>query len=59
MAIEDLLHLQGKTKSKKLFRICSTWMRSENEGRMVVHASIGGVNAKTVTAAYTSQTCQS
>ncbi len=32
-------------------------MRSENQGRMVVHASIGGVDAKTVNAAYTSQTC--
>jgi len=54
---EDLSHLRGKAKSKKLSRICSTWMRSENEGRMVVHASIGGVDAETVNAAYTSQTC--
>ncbi len=43
--------------SKKLPRICSTGMRSENQGRMVVHASIGGVDAKTANAAYTSQTC--
>ncbi|MEX6428568.1 zinc ribbon domain-containing protein, partial [Ferrimicrobium acidiphilum] len=34
-----------------------TWMRSENEGRMVVHASIGGVDAERANAAYTSQTC--
>jgi hypothetical protein len=32
-------------------------MRSENECRMVVHASIGGADAETVNAAYTSQTC--
>ena len=57
LAVEDLSHLRGKAKSKKLSRICSTWMRSENEGRIVVHASIGGVHAETVNAAYTSQTC--
>ena len=57
LGVEDLSHLRGKAKSKKLSRICSTWMRSENEGRMVVHASIGGADAKTVNAAYTSQTC--
>ena len=54
---EDLSHLRGRAKSKKLSRICSTWMRSENDARMVVHASIGGVDAETVNAAYTSQTC--
>ena len=57
LAAEDLSHLRGKAKSLKLSRICSTWMRSENQGRMVVHASIGGVDAKTANAAYTSQTC--
>ncbi|CAG4917574.1 unnamed protein product [Acidithrix sp. C25] len=57
LATEDLSYLRGKAKSKKMSRICSTWMRSENEGRMVVHTSIGGVDAKTVNAAYTSQTC--
>jgi putative transposase len=57
VAVEDLSHLRGKAKSKRLSRICSTWMRSENEGRMVVHASIGGAGAETVNAAYTSQTC--
>ncbi|MHB8290170.1 MAG: zinc ribbon domain-containing protein [Acidimicrobiales bacterium] len=57
LGLEDLSHLTGKAKSKKLSRICSTWMRSENQGRMVVHASIGGADAKTVNAAYMSQTC--
>ena len=57
LVVEDLSHLRGKTMSKKLPRICSTGMRSENQGRMVVHASIGGVDAKTVNAAYMSQTC--
>ena len=57
LCLEDLSHLRGKAKSKKFSRICSTWMRSENEGRMVVHASIGGVDAERANAAYTSQTC--
>jgi hypothetical protein len=38
-------------------RIGSTWMRSENEGRMAMQTNIGGVDAKTVNVAYTSQPC--
>jgi len=55
--IEDLAHLRGKAKSKKISRMCSSWARSENEERMAVHAYIGGSDVKVVNAAYTSQTC--
>jgi len=34
--IEDLAHLRGKAKSKKISRMCSSWARSENEERMAV-----------------------
>ena len=54
---EDLSHLRGKAKSKKLSRLCSAWMRSELEGRMMVHAYRGRSPMKAVNAAYTSQTC--
>ncbi len=54
---EDLSHLRGKAKSKKLSRLCSSWMRSELEGRMTVHTYRGCSPTKAVNAAYTSQTC--
>ena len=54
---EDLSHLKGKAKSKKISRMCASWARAENEGRMAVHAYLGGSEVKTVNAAYTSQTC--
>jgi len=54
---EDLAHLRGKARSKKISRMCSSWARSENEGRMAVHAYIGGSDVITANAAYTSQTC--
>ena len=55
--IEDLSHLRGKAKSKKVSRMCAAWARSENEERITVHAYVGGSDVKTVNAAYTSQTC--
>ena len=57
LIIEDLSHLRGKAKSKKISRMCSSWARNENEERMTVHAYLGGSEVKTVNAAYTSQTC--
>ncbi len=54
---EDLSHLRGKARSKKLSRLASAWMRSELEGRMTVHAYRGCSPTKAVNAAYTSQTC--
>ena len=53
---EDLSHLRGKAMSKKLSRLCSAWMRSELEGRMVMHAYRGCSPTKAVNAAC-SQTC--
>ncbi|MHB8190235.1 MAG: zinc ribbon domain-containing protein [Ferrimicrobium sp.] len=55
--IEDLSHLQGKAKSRKISRLCSSWARAENQERMTVHAHVGGSDVKTANAAYTSQTC--
>ncbi|MHB8345541.1 MAG: zinc ribbon domain-containing protein, partial [Ferrimicrobium sp.] len=55
--IEDLSHLQGKAKSRKISRLCSSWARDENQERMTVHAHVGGSDVKTANAAYTSQTC--
>ena len=57
LVTEDLSHLQGKAKSKKISRMCSSWARRENEERTAVHAFVGGSDVKTVNAAYTSQTC--
>ena len=54
---EDLSHLQGKARSKKVSRMCASWARSANEERITVHAYVGGSDVKTVNAAYTSQTC--
>jgi hypothetical protein len=55
--MEDLSHLRGKAKSKKISRVCASWARAENEERMAVHAYLGGSEVKTANAAYTSQTC--
>ncbi len=57
LIVEDLAHLRGKAKSKKISRVCSSWARSENQERMTVHAYLGCSEVKTVNAAYTSQTC--
>ena len=55
--IEDLSHLRGKGRSKKISRLCSSWARDENKERITVHAYVGGSGIQTVNAAYTSQTC--
>ncbi len=57
LVYEDLSHLRGKAKSKKLSRLCSTWMRSELEARIVTHTYRGSSPTKAVNAAYTSQRC--
>ncbi|MHB1773401.1 MAG: zinc ribbon domain-containing protein [Acidimicrobiales bacterium] len=57
LAIEDLSHLRGRAQSRKISRLCSTWMRAENKERMTVHAYVGGSDLETVNEAYTSQTC--
>ncbi|MDA8271180.1 MAG: zinc ribbon domain-containing protein [Actinomycetota bacterium] len=57
LVIEDLAHLSGKSYSKKMSRLHSAWMRTENEERITVHTLVGGSDVKTVNAVYTSQTC--
>ena len=57
LVVEDLAHLRGKAKSKKISRVCSSWARAENEERRAVHTYVGGSDVKTANAAYTSQTC--
>ncbi|MHB8262480.1 MAG: zinc ribbon domain-containing protein [Acidimicrobiales bacterium] len=57
LVAEDLAHLRGKAKSKKISRVCSSWSRAENEGRIAVHTYVGGSDMKTANAAYTSQMC--
>jgi len=54
---DNLSQLRGKAKSKKISRLCSSWARTENKERITVHAYVGGSGAKTLNAAYTSQTC--
>ncbi|MHB8287767.1 MAG: zinc ribbon domain-containing protein [Acidimicrobiales bacterium] len=57
LVAEDLAHLRGKARSKKVSRVCSSWARAENEERITVHTYVGGSDMKTANAAYTSQTC--
>jgi transposase len=57
LAVEDLSRLSGKSYSKKMSRLHSTWMRAENEERITVHTHVGGSEVETVNAVYTSQTC--
>lgn len=57
LAIEDLSHMRGRTKSRKLSRIVSRWMRSALRERLEFRSEAGGSRLETVNAAYTSQTC--
>jgi len=57
LIVEDLTHLRGKARFRKLSRLCAAWARAENESRMAVHAYLGGSWVETANAAYTSQTC--
>jgi len=57
LVVEELAHLRGKARSKKISRLCASWARAENEGRMAVHAYLGSSEVETANAAYTSQTC--
>jgi hypothetical protein len=51
---DNLSHLRGKARSKKISRLCSSWARNENQERIRVHANVGGSGIKAVNAAYTS-----
>jgi len=57
VAMEDLGHLRGRTKSRKLSRIVARWMRSVLHERLGFRSQAGGSRLETVNAAYTSQTC--
>ena len=59
VAVEDLSHLRGRTRSRKLSRIVSRWARSALRERLEFRAAAGGSRLRTVNAAYTSQTCAS
>lgn len=57
IAVEDLSHMPGRTRSHKLSRIVSRWMRSALRERLEFGSEAGGSRLVTVNAAYTSQTC--
>lgn len=57
VAVEDLSHLRGRTKSRKLSRIVSRWARSALRERLEFRSRAGGSRLETVNAAYTSQAC--
>lgn len=57
VVMEDLTHMRGRTKSRKLSRIVSRWARSALRERLEFRTEAGGSRLETVNAAYTSQTC--
>ncbi len=57
VAVEDLSHLLGRTKSRRLSRIVSRWARSALRERLEFRAEAGCSRLETVNAAYTSQIC--
>lgn len=57
VVVEDLSHMRGRTKSRKLSRIVSRWMRSSLRERLEFRTEAGGSRLVTLSAAYTSQTC--
>ena len=59
VAVEDLSHLRGRTKSRRLSRIVSRWARSALRERLEFRTEAGRSRLETVNAAYTSQTCAS
>ncbi len=58
LAVEDLPHLRGRTKSRKLLRIISLWIRSTLRERLEFRSQAGCSRLETVHAAYTSHTCR-
>jgi IS605 OrfB family transposase len=57
VVVEDLSHLRGRTKSRKLSRKVSRWMRQSLGERLEFKIQAGGSRQAIVNAAYTSQTC--
>lgn len=54
---EDLRHLGGRFKSRRLSRIVSMWVRGLIKDRLAFKASAKGFGREQVNAAYSSQTC--
>ena len=57
VAVEDLTHLRGRTKSRKRSRIVSRWARTALRERLEFRTRVGCSRLETVHAAYTSQAC--
>ena len=57
VAVEDLSHLRGRTRSRKLSRIVSRWARSALRERLEFRSQAGSSRLETVNAAFTSQMC--
>lgn len=57
VVMEDLTHMRGRTKSRKLPRLVSRWARSVLRERLEFRTEAGCSRLETVNAAYTSQIC--
>ena len=57
IVVEDLSGMRGRTKSRKLSRKVSRWMRSSLKERSEFLSGAGGSRLETVNPAYTSQEC--
>jgi transposase len=55
--IEDISHMRGRTKSKKVSRIVSLWMRGVLQERASFKITARGSRLQAVASAYTSQEC--
>jgi IS605 OrfB family transposase len=59
VVVEDLSGMRGRTKSKKLSRQVSLWMRAILKDRLLFKVQAGGSCLQAVLSAYTSQECSS
>jgi len=57
VVVEDMSGMRGRTKSRKLSRKVSRWMRAILKERTEFLANAGGSRVETVNPAYTSQEC--
>ena len=57
VAVEDLTHLRGRTKSRKRSRMVSRWARTALRERLEFRTRAGCSRLETVHAAYTGQAC--
>ena len=59
VVVEDLSDMRGRTKSKKLSRKVSMWMRKILKDRLLFKVQVGCSRLQAVLSAYTSQECSS